>query len=76
MARPKRERRTCRLNLELDEEIRSRLDEMQEETKADSLTEVIRRALSLLDMALKERREGGEVIFRGRDGKERTLLVT
>ncbi len=55
--------------------MRERLDDMRERSEADSITEVIRRALSLFDLALKQREGGGEVIFRGPDGDEQKLVL-
>lgn len=46
-----------------------------EVTGAVSLTEVIRRALSLYDVVVEHTGEGGKVVFRHRDGEEETLRL-
>jgi hypothetical protein len=40
-----------------------------------SLTEVIRRALSLYDIVVEHTGEGGKVVFRFPDGEEETLRL-
>lgn len=49
MARPKRPEKV-RLNLDLAPEVRVRLEELQMKTSADSLSEVVRRALAVYDV--------------------------
>ena len=44
------------------------LDNLQERIGAASMSETIRRALSLLDVISKEEAKGGECIIQGQDG--------
>jgi len=48
-----------RLNLELPERVRERLERVRVMSEADSLTEVIRRAMSIYDTLLTTSKEGG-----------------
>lgn len=75
MPRPKRADPKVRLNLELSEPTRDRLERLRVATEADSMTEVIRRALSLYEMVLTASNEGAQTIRRDADGTERNLLV-
>ena len=63
-----------RLNLELPERVRERLERVRVMSEADSLTEVIRRALSIYDTLLTTSKEGGKIILQV-DGKERELII-
>jgi hypothetical protein len=65
-----------RLSLELPERVRERLDELQHTAEADSITEVIRRALAVYDTIVTERvSAGATVVLRYADGHERELLI-
>ena len=57
MARPKRPDR-IRLNLDMAPEGRARLEELRVKTSADSLSEVVRRALAVYDVLITH---GGRV---------------
>ncbi len=65
-----------RLNLELPERIRSRLEDLRTMSESDSLTEVIRRALALYDVVLTNtKRDGQKIFLRDKDGTEREIFV-
>ena len=75
MPRPASTEAKVRLNLELPERVRERLERVRVMSEADSLTEVIRRALSVYDTLLTTTiEEGGKVILQV-DGKERELII-
>jgi hypothetical protein len=75
MPRPANTEARVRLNLELPERVRERLERVRVMSEADSLTEVIRRALSVYDTLLTTALEdGGQIILRV-DGKERELII-
>lgn len=59
---------TTRLNLQLTTQVRERLESLQEKTEADSLTEVIRRALAVYEFLLHEKAAGNRVLI-DRDGE-------
>ena len=65
-----------RLNLELPIQVRERLEEIRVLSEAESVTEVIRRALSIYDLLLNMTvKEHGKVVIRSVDGIERELLL-
>lgn len=76
MPRPARTEARVRLHLELPERVRERLEELREMTEADTVTEVVRRALSFYDALVTAKNEDGvTVVVRGKDGRERELLL-
>lgn len=62
-----------RLNLETSVEVRDELVSMRDETGADSLSEVIRRALSIYAFIIRQVRDGATVVIK-KDGEERDLI--
>ena len=64
-----------RLNLEVQQDVKDRLDELQERTHASSLTEVIRRALALYNLVVDHQGDGGKVVLQNRDGSSETLTI-
>jgi len=64
-----------RLDLNVTQRLRNRLLRLRAETEADSLTEVIRRAVAVYEV-LVAARYNGRIILRAKDGTERELLVT
>jgi hypothetical protein len=76
MARPSRNRlRVRRLNLEMNEAVRDRLEELRDITQADSLSEVIRKSLAVYDLLSAERANGAKTYLRYKDGTERELVI-
>ncbi len=76
MSRPASTGRKVRLNLELREEVRTQLERLQTISGADSMTEVIRRALGLYESLIVLHRDRGQkVLLRDADGGERELLI-
>lgn len=61
-----------RLNLELDRRTKERIDKLQLDTEAASITEVIRRAVRLYELV---HAHNGEVMLRDKNGREVTLFV-
>jgi hypothetical protein len=72
MPRPASGDDKVRLHLELPTRLRERLDELRALTEADSVTEVVRRAIAIYDV-LVTRKE--RVFLRSADGTEREVLV-
>lgn len=65
-----------RIQLEIPEKAKARIERIRALIEADSLTEVIRRAITLFDMvtdAVKNR--GATLVLREKDGKEQMLVV-
>jgi hypothetical protein len=59
----------------LTERVRDRLERLRTETEADTLVEVVRRALAVYDVLITAREEEKEVIIRSKSGSEEKLLV-
>ena len=74
MPRPPSNRPKTRLNLEVSQPIRERLERLKDETEADSLTEVIRRALAVYELLWNQHKQGAQAIVR-QDGTERELII-
>lgn len=59
----------------MSEEVRQKLESLREKTDADSLSEVVRRALAVYDFLWSERERGTKLLVRGADDKDRELLL-
>lgn len=62
-----------RTNISFDDNTRKRIRTIQKKTGATSITEVLRHAVALLEMAVKE--EGSIIIIRSPSGDKEVLLV-
>ena len=74
MARTARKQKKTRLNLEMPQEVYDRIEGLRDRTKADSMSEVVRRALALYDLMTEEAIEGWEVKLT-RDDEEREIVI-
>ena len=54
---------------------RDRLEQLREDTEAETLAEVIRNALSLYDTILKETRSGNQLMIQEPDGSLARVIV-
>lgn len=64
-----------RINLEVNDAVRQRLEDLQERSDAGSLTEVFRRALAVYDATLTAELDGGRVLLEAKDGTIRQLVI-
>ncbi len=65
----------CRLNLAISESVRERMEALKDSTDADSLTEVIRRALAAYEYIKEQQRQGNRIMLeRNGEIKEVHLL--
>jgi hypothetical protein len=66
-----------RLNLEISQQVRDRIDRIRVLTEADTTTEVIRRALSVYEALLGATglTMRGRLVLKMEDGTERDLLL-
>lgn len=64
-----------RLNLTITPRVRDRLERLQASTEAESLTEVIRRALEVYEDLNGVRQDGGRVIVEDNNGHPRELRL-
>lgn len=75
MPRPKSPHVKIRLNLEVTADIRDRINRLQEEMEAESMSEVIRRSLAVYEKLLSMAGKAGCIVVRQRDGTEVLLLL-
>lgn len=66
---------TSRLTLDLPTPVRAKLDALRDHTKADSLLEVVRRALAVYDFLWAQTADGGTLVVKGKDGTEREVVL-
>lgn len=59
-----------RLNLEVSQAVRDRLESLRDASGATSLTEVIRSALSAYALLLAHKEKGGKIVLVSQDGRE------
>ena len=63
------------MNLEIAPGTKVKLDRLMEQSEADSMTEVVRRALAVYDLILGHHLSEGEIILRSGDGTEKRLAL-
>jgi hypothetical protein len=73
--RPKNPEAGSKIHISIPENLTKRLVELQKDTHASSLTEVIKAALLLYAAAVEEHKAGGHVYFRRRHEEERQLAL-
>jgi len=74
--RPRSTESGNRLHIYIPESLTARLQEIQRETHASSITEVVKAALTLYAAAVEEHKRGGHVYLkREDDGVERQLAL-
>lgn len=66
----------ARLNLEMSEAVRTRLENLRERTDADSLAEVVRRALAVYELLWSEHEGNGTFFIKRADGETKEVLLT
>ena len=64
-----------RLNLEVTKQVRNQIEELVSRSTCSNLTEVVRRSLALYDLFLEHTGQGGEVVFRHKDGREEIMRI-
>ncbi|MGF6264389.1 Arc/MetJ-type ribon-helix-helix transcriptional regulator [Paraburkholderia youngii] len=71
--RPARKQPKVRLNLDMSVEVKEQIEGLRDRTHADSMSEVIRRALALYDFMLTQKEGGATVVLRASDGTDTRL---
>lgn len=66
---------TDRINLDLNEKTRAKLEAIKDMTQSSSYVDIIRRALAFYDKALENEQNGGQTILVTKDGKEQAILI-
>lgn len=74
MPRLKRDE-SVRINLEVAPAVRDRIERLREASEAESLTEVIRRALAVYEKLIELSEKRGEIIIRTSKGEEMPLVL-
>lgn len=59
----------------MPDEVKQKLEELRNTTQADSMSEVVRRALTVYDFLWNEKINGTLTVLRAQDGTERELLL-
>jgi hypothetical protein len=71
----KTEKKMSRLNLALAEMVRARIEELQHETGAQTMTEVVSKSLAVYDFLWSRKKEGAKVLIENADGTSRELVL-
>jgi hypothetical protein len=66
---------SVRINLEVNPSVRDRLDRLREATEAESITEVIRRALAVYETLVDLSDGKGQIMLRPKGGDETPLIL-
>ena len=64
------------MNLAMSERTRARIMALKENLDSDSLSEVIRRSVELLEILTERQQKGDTIILRSPEGKETEVIVT
>ena len=64
-----------RLNLEVSPMVRGRLERLKDDTEAESLTEVVRRALAVYETLIGLATASHEIVIRDSLGNEQVLVL-
>jgi hypothetical protein len=75
MPRIGKQREGRRLSLETSDAVRQRMEKLRDETDADSITEVIRRALAVYECLWDETKRGSQIIVRSGKKEREVLLI-
>lgn len=75
MPRQTKAAKTVRLNFQVAVAVRDRLETLRQRSGADTLTEVVRRALATYELLLDHYSTGGTLIVRDAKGAEKELLL-
>ncbi|MGF6736151.1 Arc/MetJ-type ribon-helix-helix transcriptional regulator [Paraburkholderia youngii] len=71
--RPARKQPKVRLNLDMSVEVKEQIEALRDRMHADSMSEVIRRALAVCDFVLTQQEQGATVVLRAGDGTDTRL---
>lgn len=61
--------------MEMPEIVREQLEALCQQTQADSLSEVIRRAIAVYDYLWSEKAKGSKTVVKDTNGSERELVL-
>ena len=63
------------VNLTMSDRTRSRIEVLKERLDSDSLSEVIRRSVELLEVLSERQSNGDAIILRSADGSEKEVII-
>lgn len=75
MARPKRPGKHVRVNLDMPEDVKKRIEDLRDETHASSLAMVLQRALAVYDYIYRTEQEGARIVVHHADGNQEHLRI-
>ncbi len=77
LGKKKTEKKTkmSRLNLALAELVRTRIEELQHETGAQTLTEVVSKSLAVYDFLWTRKKAGAKVLIQDSEGTRELVLL-
>jgi hypothetical protein len=77
LGKKKTEKKTkmSRLNLALAELVRARIEELQHETGAQTLTEVVSKSLAVYDYLWTQKQSGAKVLIQDSEGIRELVLL-
>jgi len=64
------------MNLAMSQRTRERIEALKETLDSDSLSEVIRRSVDLLEVLTERQKKGDAIILRSPDGRETEVILT
>jgi hypothetical protein len=65
----------ARLSLDLDSNTKQFFETVVAKAKTGTLTELIKKSVSLFDLVAQHKAKGGTVILRHRDGREERIVI-
>ena len=65
---------TVRMNLEMSQQVRKKLEHISDTTD-ESLSQVVRRSVAIYEMLLNEKSSGGVILIRASDGTEKQVVI-
>ncbi|WP_269764923.1 ribbon-helix-helix protein, CopG family [Burkholderia ubonensis] len=71
--RPARKQPKVRLNLDMSVQVKEQIEALRDRMHADSMSEVIRRALAVCDFVMTQQEQGATVVLRSVDGTDTRL---
>ena len=75
MPRIPKKTKVIRLNLELAAKVRTRMEQLRDETGAHSLTEVVCKSLAVYDYIWGEKKNGAKVIIQDSQGTRELVIL-
>jgi len=65
-----------RLNLSLAPKVRDRMELLQDETGAQTITEVVSRALAVYDFLVTQRKSGAKIMIQDDEGTREVVILS